>query len=372
MNFDNRKLKIVCVIGTRPEAIKMAPIIKELENNIWAEVIVVRTSQHKELLDDVLNIFQINPLFDLDVMTNNQDLSELTSKIISKFGFLMKKIKPGLIIAQGDTTSAMAAALVSFYQKIKFGHIEAGLRTGEMYNPFPEEVNRLIISKLASFHFTPTNLTRDNLIKENIPKDNIFICGNTVIDSLIKTLSIKYKAEIDIDKKFILVTVHRRENFDKLRSIFSGLKISASKNSNINFIFLIHPNPNINNLAREYLGSINNIILLTPQNYISFVNLMKKSLFIVSDSGGIQEEAAALGKPLLILRSTTERKEVVNAKVAKLVGVNTQNIINEIDRLITDSDHYANMSKKIYPYGKGKSSKIIVEIIKKKILKFKQ
>ena len=364
MDLKKIKSKIVCVVGTRPEAIKMAPIIKELEKSNWTEVIVIRTSQHKELLDDVLNIFEIKPSFDLEIMSPNQELGELTAKIISEFSILMKKIKPRLVLAQGDTTSAMAAALVSFYNKIKFGHVEAGLRTWDIYNPFPEEVNRSLISKLATFHFAPTTFSRDNLLKENINPKNIFVCGNTVIDSLLQTAAIDYKSDINTKKKFILITVHRRENFDKLKLIFEGLKISAIKNKNLNYIFPVHPNPNINDIAKEYFSSLDNFILSKPLNYINFVTLMKKSFFIVSDSGGVQEEAAALGKPLLILRSKTERMEVVNAKVARLVGVDSKMIINEIDRLILDSNHYARMAKKAFPYGNGKSAKIIVEILK--------
>ena len=349
-------MKIFCIIGTRPEAIKMAPVILTLKQ--YHSVLVISTGQHKTMLDQTLSVFNICPDYNFDLMKENQSILDILSQSVEKLSSLILEKKPDLILGQGDTTTALAAALASYYNKIPFGHIEAGLRSFDFDNPWPEEMNRLLISKLTTYHFCPTESAKINLNNEGIVK-NVFVTGNTVIDSLLNLTSTKKK----IDKKQILVTLHRRENFgDASQNILEALLEIVKRNHDISIIFPVHLNPNI----REKVFSIlkhERIKLIDPLDYKEFVEIMSDSLLILTDSGGIQEEAPALGIPVLVLRETTERPEAVEFGVAKLVGSSKDKIINETEKLIKNSLEYKKMSKGISPYGDGKSSQKILKIL---------
>ena len=363
-----KRIKILCIYGTRPEAIKMAPIIEDLKNENWAEVISIRSSQHKELLEDVIEVFDISPDYDLDVMKENQNLSSLTSILVERIYQLTKKLKPDIILAQGDTTTTMASSMVAFYENILFGHVEAGLRTWDIYNPFPEEANRLIISKFANFHFTPTEEAKYNLLKEGINESKIYVSGNTVIDALDKITNKDFKIDLNFtkNKRLILVTIHRRENFKFLDEICKAFKKAAIDNPEVEFILPIHPNPNVRKVIKTNLDLLENFRIIKPLDYKSFIRLMKMSYFIITDSGGIQEEAPALGKPVLILRSKTERVEAIKMGVAKLIGINHEDILKNINYLLNKKDLYNSMSKKCFPFGDGSSSSFIIRILKEK------
>ncbi len=360
------KKNVLCIIGTRPEAIKMAPVIQALHacSNIDCKVLI--TAQHRDLLDQVLTIFKIEADYDFDIMQQNQSLSELTSRLFDKFEDLFQHYKPDVVLAQGDTTTVMVASIASFYQKIPFGHVEAGLRTGDLLNPFPEEMNRIVAGHLAQWHFAPTESSRQNLLREGIPNDKIYLTGNTVIDALYSVENAQFPSEIVLDatKRLILVTAHRRENFGQpFINICEALKMLAQRNKDIQILYPVHPNPNIQSKAHEILSEVSNIILCKPLEYLSFVAAMQKSYFIISDSGGVQEEAPALGKPVLVLRDETERPEAVDAGVVKLVGTEMSSILSNAQLLLDDETVYKSMAKGISPYGDGNAAKRIADLI---------
>lgn len=360
-------MKILCAVGTRPEAIKMAPVIKELSSNDSFDCRVLATAQHREMLDQVLEIFKITPDIDLDIMQPNQSLSTLTSRLLEKLDKVILDEQPDIILAQGDTTTVMTMALTAFYHKIPFGHVEAGLRTGDMMNPFPEEMNRVLASKMTKWHFAPTESSKQNLLKEGVRENDIYVTGNTVIDALMSVadscpeLGIKLNEE----KRLILVTAHRRENFGEPFLNICEAILELSKRDDIEILFPVHPNPNVKTVAYKILGDQDNVKLCDPLDYLPFVSAMKKAYLILSDSGGVQEEAPALGKPVLVMRNTTERPEAVNAGVVELIGSEKKAILNSTKRLLDDQDAYKKMAKGVSPYGDGKAAMRISKILRK-------
>ncbi|MCT7616615.1 UDP-N-acetylglucosamine 2-epimerase (non-hydrolyzing) [Aliarcobacter butzleri] len=372
--------KVLLIFGTRPEAIKMAPLVKSFEKEKTIELKVCVTAQHREMLDQVLQIFDIKPDFDLNIMKKGQDLYDITSEILLGLRNVFEEFKPDIILVHGDTTTTSASSLAAFYNKIKVGHVEAGLRTGDIYSPWPEEVNRQITGVLANYHFAPTITSQNNLLKENKNPKNIIVTGNTVIDALflaldkiknndkikneiIKSINLQYK--IISDKKIILVTGHRRENFGKgFINICEALKVLASNNPNIDIVYPVHLNPNVQKPVKDILSNTSNVYLINPLQYEQFIYMMNKSYFIITDSGGVQEEAPSLGKPVLVMRNTTERPEAVKAGTVKLVGTNKENIIKEAQKLLDDKVEYERMSKAHNPYGDGNACKKIVNFIK--------
>ena len=376
--------KVLLVFGTRPEAIKMAPLVKafEKETSIISKVCV--TAQHREMLDQVLELFDIKPDYDLNLMKPGQDLYDITSNVLLGLKDVLSDFKPDVVLVHGDTTTTSAASLSAFYQQIKVGHVEAGLRTHDIYSPFPEEVNRQITGVLASYHFAPTTTSRDNLTRENKDEKNITVTGNTVIDALFLALEkIKNNSELEnkiiqdiessfknsqfsiLNSQFILVTGHRRENHGQgFINICEALKTIAVNNPKIDIVYPVHLNPNVQKPVKEILSNISNIHLIEPLQYEHFVYFMDKSYFIITDSGGVQEEAPSLGKPVLVMRDTTERPEAVEARTVKLVGIHTETIIKEAQKLLDDKNEYKKMSKAYNPYGDGKACEQIVEFIK--------
>jgi len=360
-------------MGTRPEVIKLAPVIKELErypDGIRSVVCV--TGQHRELLEQGLNIFHIRPDFDLRVMEPDQLLSNLTSKLLSHLDPVVEEVKPDWIIAQGDTTTVLVASMVSYYHKIPFGHVEAGLRTGDKFRPFPEEANRLIADHLADALFAPTEGNRQNLVREGVPNSKILVTGNTVIDALLRSSSLPYDwaagplADIPQGRKIVLVTAHRRESFGKpLREIcFAIKKLSEQFGSSLlHFVYPVHLNPNVREPVREILGGLSNVSLIEPLDYLSMVNVMRRSTLILTDSGGIQEEAPSFGVPVLVMRAATERPEALEAGVARLVGTERQQIVEETARLLRNPSEYAAMATGNNPFGDGKAASRIASYI---------
>ncbi|HRP89100.1 MAG TPA: UDP-N-acetylglucosamine 2-epimerase (non-hydrolyzing) [Edaphocola sp.] len=370
-------MKNLIIFGTRPEAIKMAPLVKEFKKNSEFETKVCVTAQHREMLDQVLDFFEIVPDFDLNLMKPNQDLYSLTAEIILRLKPVLEEFAPDYVFVHGDTTTSMAAGIAGFYSGSKICHVEAGLRTFNKLSPFPEELNRQITSRVADYHFAPTKLSKENLIKENIKKDNILVTGNTVIDALLESSekvkelineeSIRINLFLEQSKKLILVTGHRRENHGQgFINICEALKEIANRNPNVQIIYPVHLNPNVQKPVLSILEGVGNIHLISPLSYPTFVWLMNKAYLIITDSGGIQEEAPSLGKPVLVMRDTTERPEAVTTGTVILVGTDTSKIIYETEKLITDSHIYQSMSKLINPYGDGQASKKIVEFIKMK------
>ena len=366
MNME--ECRIICIIGTRPEAIKMAPVIHLLRKEQWAQCIVVATAQHRKMLDQELSVLGICPDIDLDIMTPDQSLSELTAKLIKRTDDILVEYRPDAVLAQGDTTSVLSVALACYYRNISFGHIEAGLRTGDFKNPFPEEFNRFVSSKVARWHFAPTEHARQNLIGEQIDPDTIYVTGNTVIDALLNAArndGLSKKPARD-DKKVIVVTVHRRESFgEPLKRICHAILRLAEQYDGIRFVTPVHPNPNVASVIHEILGSHPRIELCEPMDYLSFVSLLKASYLIISDSGGLQEEGPALGKPVLVLREKTERPEALEAGVIKLVGTEIEKIVYETQMLIDDPKVYRNLAKGISPYGDGHAAERITAILKR-------
>ena len=379
--------KIMIVFGTRPEAIKLAPVVKqfELEKDRFNTIVCV-SAQHREMLDQVLNLFEINPNYDLDIMTDNQTLSDLTAKVLLGITKVMEQEEPDMVIVQGDTTTTFVTSLSAYYLKIPVAHIEAGLRTNKKYSPFPEETNRHVTSVLADNHFAPTEEAVNNLLKEGIKNETIFLTGNTVIDALLwvirkqagssshdkwkKFFSKQYNLSFSPRKRLILVTGHRRENFGEgFENICLALSILAKKNSDIQIIYPVHLNPNVQKPVYSILEGIKNIRLIPPLDYEPFVFLMNESYLILTDSGGIQEEAPSLGKPVLVMRDTTERPEGIKAGTSKLIGTNVEMIVKETSILLNDERVYKRMAKATNPYGDGKSSKKIVDIISKLLTK---
>lgn len=362
-----KKGKILCVIGTRPEAIKMAPVILALQQEPWAEVRVIATAQHRHMLDQVLTFFGIKPDLDLDMMRPNQSLTALTARLLTAMDEVLLSESPDVVLVQGDTTTVMTVALACFYHRILVGHVEAGLRTWDMHNPFPEEANRVIAGKLARWHFAPTEGARQNLLREGVLAQNITVTGNTVIDALLITAAKVLSVGLNLDdaKRLVLVTSHRRENFgEPFRNICMALRTLAERNSDIQIFYPVHPNPNVKDVAHQLLGNISNIVLCEPLDYAPFIAAMKKAYLIISDSGGVQEEAPALGKPVLVLREETERPEAVEMGVVKLVGVNSERIVQEAQLLLDDVNAYRAMARGVSPYGDGQAAGRIVDVLR--------
>lgn len=382
--------KIMLVFGTRPEAIKMAPLVKEFQKHpdIFKTIVCV-TGQHRQMLDQVLDLFDITPNYDLNIMKQGQDLYDVTARVLIGMREVLSEAKPDVVLVHGDTTTSTAAALAAFYQQISVGHVEAGLRTNNIYSPWPEEMNRQITGRIAKYNFVPTTLSRENLIKENVADEKITVTGNTVIDALyfvvekIKNnpnLENRLNKELknvgyDVDrlsngKKLVLITGHRRENFGGgFISMCKAIKTLTEKYPNVDFVYPMHLNPNVRKPIHKVFGddlkSIGNMFFIEPLEYLSFVYLMEKSNIVLTDSGGIQEEAPGLGKPVLVMRDTTERPEALSAGTVKLVGTNFDKIVNEVSALLYDSQYYEDMSKSINPYGDGKASGRIIDFLSK-------
>ncbi|HZK43206.1 MAG TPA: UDP-N-acetylglucosamine 2-epimerase (non-hydrolyzing) [Syntrophomonadaceae bacterium] len=358
------------VFGTRPEAIKMAPVVKELEKVTDIETVVVVTAQHREMLDQVLHLFAIEPKYDLNLMKEKQDLYSITSGVLTGLQEVLEKEKPDLVLVHGDTTTTFAASLAAFYQKIPVGHVEAGLRTKNRYSPYPEEMNRVLTSNMADLHFAPTDNARENLLAESMAPFRIWVTGNTVIDALLETVKDEYTFNTDLekvnfDRRIILITTHRRENWgNNMREIYGALIDLVNEFEDIELVFPVHMNPTVRNLATEMLGNRDRIHLIEPLDYEPFVNLMNKSYLVLTDSGGLQEEAPSLGKPVLVLRDTTERPEAVEVGTVKLIGTAKNNIYKEAKLLLTDVTEYHKMARALNPYGDGKAAQRIVEIVK--------
>ena len=364
----NYKKKILIVFGTRPEAIKMAPVIKAFREKTYFDVNVCVSAQHRSMLDDVLELFRITPDYDLNIMKSGQTLYHITARTLIKMEAVLEKENPDMVFVHGDTTTTFAATLAAFYKKIPVAHVEAGLRTQNKFEPFPEEANRVLTDALSTLYFAPTALAKENLLKENITNDKIFITGNTVIDSLNEILRLKFdfknnglKKICSSNDKIILLTAHRRENFGKpMENIFLAIKKVALKYPEIKILYPVHLNQNVQKPAKKILGNFKNIYLLPPLIYSDLVKLMQKSYLIITDSGGIQEEATALGKPVLVLRNITERQEAVSAGIVKLVGSNKEKIFSETEKLLNNKKAYSAMTKVTNPYGDGMASKRIL------------
>ncbi|MFB0826581.1 non-hydrolyzing UDP-N-acetylglucosamine 2-epimerase [Chromobacterium violaceum] len=369
-------IKVLTVFGTRPEAIKMAPLVKLLAQQNVIESRVCVTAQHRQMLDQVLDLFSIEPDYDLDIMSPDQSLSDITASILKKLDPILRDFSPDLVLVHGDTTTTLASSLAAYYRKIPVGHVEAGLRTGNIYSPWPEEANRSLTAKIAAFHFAPTEKAKDNLLKEGVNVESIIVTGNTVIDAL---LSITSKLNSDAllceamdlklpkignDKKIILVTGHRRENFGAgLENICQALVRIANKFPDVSIIYPVHLNPSVREPVNRILGGIENITLIEPLEYLPFVHLMNKCTLIITDSGGIQEEAPSLGKPVLVTRETTERPEAVQANTVKLVGTSADRLFAEVESLLADHQKYLMMSRAHNPYGDGTACLKIVDKI---------
>lgn len=381
--------KVMLVFGTRPEAIKMCPLIKEFQKHSSEfETIVCVTGQHREMLDQVLNIFDVTPDYDLNIMKQGQDLYDVTARVLVGMRDILKEVQPDVVLVHGDTTTSTASALAAFYQQIPVGHVEAGLRTHNIYSPWPEEINRQITGRIAAYNFAPTPLSKSNLLREAISEDSITVTGNTVIDALYWVVDkIKTDAELqkNLDavldnagydvarlsdgKKLVLITGHRRENFgDGFINMCTAIKDLTKKYPEVDFVYPMHLNPNVRKPIHEVFGedlsNLGNMFFIEPLEYLSFVHLMSKSTIVLTDSGGIQEEAPGLGKPVLVMRDTTERPEALEAGTVKLVGTNYEKIMPEVSRLIDDAEYYDTMSKAVNPYGDGLACERIVNFIK--------
>lgn len=358
---------IACIIGTRPEAIKMAPVILALRAEPWARLVVVATAQHRELADEVLALFGIQADRDLDLMQPNQTLSALTARAIVGLDAAMADIGPDLVMAQGDTTTVMTAALVSFYRGLPFLHVEAGLRSGDLQNPFPEEFNRIAAGRLAALHFAPTDRARRQLLEEGVPAADVVMTGNTVIDALHLVAGQDRPLDLPLDprRRLILATVHRRENFgEPIQAICRAFLAVVDGNPDVELLWPVHPNPNVTATAQSLLARHPRIHLVPPLRYAEFVSAMKRATLILSDSGGVQEEAPALAKPVLVLRRETERPDAIEAGVARLIGTRFEDIVAETQALLDDPDRYRAMAKGISPYGDGHASRRIVEVLR--------
>lgn len=361
--------KIMTIFGTRPEAIKLAPVIKELERRKQSfDSVVLVTGQHDELLEQMLQVFHIKPDHNLRVMKENQTLSSLTSRILDGIDRMVGEYRPDAILVQGDTTTVLAASLAAFYNRIAIGHVEAGLRTKDKYQPFPEEINRRLTDQIADYAFAPTETAKRNLLKSGVPARQIFVTGNTVIDALLQVSSLDKRTSIPglspLSDRMVLITAHRRENFGKpFMNVFNAVKKLAAEMEHVSFVYPVHPNPNVFNMAHEMLSRRPNIQLISPVSYVDFVWLMRRAHIILTDSGGIQEEAPSLHKPVLILRNKTERPEVVKAGGARLVGTSTTTIYREVFRLMTDEQAYRAMASIRNPYGDGRAAVKIADIL---------
>lgn len=366
------KFKVLVVFGTRPEAIKMAPIIKELEKNDYIDCIVCVTAQHREMLDQVLKAFKITPQYDLNIMKKTQTLVEITSNALIKLDKVIKEVSPDLVLVHGDTTTTLCGSLAAYYNEVKLGHVEAGLRTYNKYSPFPEEINRKLTAALADIHFAPTEISKENLLRENIKEENIFVTGNTSIDALKTTISKDYTNNLldEIKKdRIILLTAHRRENLgENMENIFRAINRILHEFDDVQVIYPIHLNPKIRNIADKVIEKNDKMHIIEPLEVIDFQNFMNQSYLILTDSGGIQEEAPYLGKPVLVLRNTTERPEGIISGTLKLAGTDENSIYNLVCELLQNKDIYDSMSKASNPYGDGNASKYIVEAIEKKFI----
>ncbi|WP_416175779.1 non-hydrolyzing UDP-N-acetylglucosamine 2-epimerase [Clostridium sp.] len=366
-----KTLKTITIFGTRPEAIKMAPLVKELERRNSIENKVCVTAQHRQMLDQVLDLFDIKPDFDLNIMKNKQTLTGITTKVLEGLEEIFEAENPDLVLVHGDTTTTFAASLAAFYKKIKVGHVEAGLRTYNKYFPFPEEMNRKLTGAIADLHFAPTERSRNNLLREGVCKDNIFVTGNTVIDAMKFTVNSSYEFNnnelnnIDYrNKKVIMVTAHRRENWGEgIKNICEALKTIVRENKDVELVYLVHLNPIVKNMVYDILGKEERVHLLKPLDTDETHNLMNKCYMVMTDSGGLQEEAPHLGKPVLVLRNVTERPEAVDAGTVKLVGTSKEIIVQSANELLRYKDKYEKMSRAINPYGDGKASIRIVDSI---------
>lgn len=365
--------KIITIFGTRPEAIKMAPLVKELEKREGIESKICVTAQHREMLDQVLELFDIKPDFDLNIMKTKQSLTGITNRILEGLETIFKEEKPDMILVHGDTTTTFSSALAAYYQQIKVGHVEAGLRTFDKYFPFPEEMNRKLTGAIADLHFSPTKGAKNNLLREGIDESSIYITGNTVIDAMLHTVEDDYVFEneelnkIDFkNKKVIMITAHRRENWGEgISNICEALNQIVNKNKDVELVYLVHLNPIVKDMVYEKLGNKERIHLLNPLDTKETHNLMNKCFMVMTDSGGLQEEAPHLGKPVLVLRDVTERPEAVEYGTVKLVGTNKEKIIDEANILINSKEAYEKMSKAVNPYGDGKASERICDAIMK-------
>lgn len=364
-------IKVMTVFGTRPEAIKMAPVVLELQKHAdRIQTIVAVTAQHRQMLDQVLDLFRITPDYDLDIMSQGQTLYDITTKSLMGLKDVLAKEKPDLVLVHGDTTTTFAGALASYYQQVPVGHVEAGLRTGDIYSPFPEEMNRKLTGAIAAIHFAPTATAKANLLKENVNPSHIYVTGNTVIDALMMTVAGDYDFGDDLkdvdfhNHRVILLTTHRRENLgEPMRHIYKALRRIIEEIPDTEIVFPVHRNPLVRKVVEEELAGVDRIHLIDPMEYEPFANLMSLSSLVLTDSGGIQEEAPSLGKPVLVLRNTTERPEAVEAGTVRLIGTDKDVVYAETKRLLTDQAAYDAMSNAVNPYGDGKSSQRIVQAI---------
>lgn len=363
-------MKVLFVFGTRPEGIKMAPIIKEIQKRKNLECYTCVTGQHREMLDQVLEIFDIEPDYDLNIFKKGQSLTDVTTKTLLGLEGILDELKPDILLVQGDTTTVFAAALAAFYKKIKIGHVEAGLRSGNLYSPYPEEANRKLTGVISNYHFAPTESNRQNLIREGYDEKNIFITGNTVIDALKYSVREDFVFDdeilndIDYNRDVVLLTAHRRENWGKpMEDIFKAIRRVVLEKENLEIVFPRHLNPIVREAAEKYFADLDRVYLIEPLSYLPFSNLMARVKFVVTDSGGVQEEAPALGKPVLVLRNETERMEGVEAKTAKLVGTKEQDVYESIVALLEHKDLYDEMARAVNPYGDGHAAEKIVDVL---------
>jgi len=368
-----KKIKVMSIFGTRPEAIKMAPLIKELESRENIDNIICVTAQHRQMLDQVLETFDIKPDYDLDIMKQGQTLTEITSRVLLGLEDVIKKAQPDIVLVHGDTSTTFAGALAAFYNQVAIGHVEAGLRTNDKYSPFPEEMNRQMVDCMTDMYFAPTELSKSNLMNENIDESKIYITGNTAIDAMATTVKEDYThPELDWikdDERLILVTAHRRENLGQpMRCIFEAIRKIVDEFEDVKVLYPIHMNPKVRETAYEIFDGCDRVKLIEPLEVFDFHNFQNKSYMIMSDSGGVQEEAPSLGKPVLVLRDTTERPEGITAGTLKLVGTDEENIYNEAKILLTNKEAYDKMSKASNPYGDGHASERIVDAIIEKFL----
>lgn len=357
----NMKKKVVCIVGTRPEAIKMAPVILAFQRCDWAETIVLSTGQHRQILMQTLSDFGVQVDLDLDIMQANQSLAGLTGRLFLQLDETLAKLAPDLVLAQGDTTTVMVASVVCFYRRIMFGHVEAGLRTGNLHQPFPEEFNRIVTGRISTLHFAPTQLSKDNLVAEGIDPSTVKITGNTVVDALLDMAARTEPASFGGAGPLVLVTAHRRENFgEPLKRICAALRQLHDEFPDLTFVYPVHPNPNVNDIVKGLLSDLPRVKLIAPVGYRDMVALLKRCTLVITDSGGLQEEAPALAKPVLVVREVTERPEAVAAGVVKVVGTDTASIVSEAMRLLREPAYFDQMSRGDSPYGDGQASARIV------------
>jgi UDP-N-acetylglucosamine 2-epimerase (non-hydrolysing) len=364
-------LKVLSIFGTRPEAVEMAPVVQRLAETPGVDALICVTAQHREMLDQVLNLFELTADFDLNLMRHDQSLAQLTAAIFTGLDPVLRKVKPDWVLVQGDTTTVMAAALLAYYHRIRIGHVEAGLRTSDKWQPFPEEINRRVAGVVTDLHFAPTNWARDNLLKESVEPASIVVTGNPVIDALLQVVKQPYDLYsgplngVPEDKRIILITAHRRENFgEPMKRIFTALSQIARENADsCVLVYPVHLNPNVRTPAFEMLGQIPNILLIDPLDYLPMVHIMERAHLVLTDSGGLQEEAPALGTPVLVLREVTERPEAIEAGTARLVGTNLERIVEQTRSLLNDPAEHSSMARAVNPFGDGHAAERIVDAL---------